>query len=144
LVTGIRRFKAEHGLAPRAPLTVTVLDPEGLAEGWWSEQLEALVNARPHFAGSAPFSTGFTRILAGTLEGYVELEGLIDVGAELARLARRLEAASSDLARTRGKLTNSSFLEKAPLDVVEKEQAKADELEALVEKLETQLNELGA
>jgi valyl-tRNA synthetase len=143
LVTGIRRFKAEHGLAPRAPLTVTVLDPDGLAEPWWSEQLEALAAARPQFAASAPAATGFTRILAGSLEGYVKLAGLIDVGAERARLERRLEAVLGDLSQARRKLANGSFLEKAPVEVVAKEQAKADELTGLVDKLEIQLTELG-
>jgi valyl-tRNA synthetase len=142
LVTGIRRFKAEHGLAPRVPLTVSVLDPEGVAEPWWIEQLEALAATRPHFAESPPSGSGFTRIMAGSLEGYLELEGLIDVGAERARLENRLQAASSDVARARGKLANSSFLEKAPAKVVDKEKAKAAELSALVDKLETQLAEL--
>src|SRR3990172_3650151 len=112
LVTGIRRFKVEHGLAPRVPLTVTVLDPEGLVEPWWTEQLEALAATRPHFAEVPPSGIGFSRIMAGSLEGYVELEGLIDAGAERARLDKTLQAAWSDLAQARGKLANRLFLEK--------------------------------
>jgi valyl-tRNA synthetase len=143
LVTGIRRFKADHGLAPRAPLTVAIRDPENLAEPWWDEQLEALVATRPAFTDSAPSGSGFTRIMAGSLEGYVELAGLIDVTAERARLEKRLLAASADLAQARGKLGNSSFMERAPSEVVAKEEAKEAELSALVEKLEFQLTELG-
>ena len=143
LVTGIRRFKAEHGLAPRVPLTVTVLDPEGLVEPWWTEQLEALAATRPHFAEVPPSGIGFSRIMAGSLEGYVELEGLIDAGAERARLDKTLQAAWSDLAQARGKLANRLFLEKAPAEVVAGQKARAAELSALVEKLATRLTELG-
>ncbi|HKZ30159.1 MAG TPA: valine--tRNA ligase [Acidimicrobiia bacterium] len=143
LVTGIRRFKAEHGLAPRVPLTVTVLDPEGLVEPWWTEQLEALAATRPHFAEVPPSGIGFSRIMAGSLEGYVELEGLIDAGAERARLDKTLQAAWSDLAQARGKLANRLFLEKAPAEVVAGQKARAAELSALVDKLATRLTELG-
>jgi valyl-tRNA synthetase len=142
LVTGIRRFKAGHGLAPRAPLTITIVDPEKLAEPWWSEQLEALAATRPDFAEYPPAGSGFTRIVAGSLDGYVELAGLIDLEAERARLEKRRVAASADLARARGKLANPSFLAKAPDEVIDKEKAKAVKLGALVEKLEIQLAEL--
>ncbi len=143
LVTGIRRFKAEHGLAPRAPLTIAIRDPVGLADSWWVEQLEGLAAAQPEFTDSPPSGTGFTRIMAGSLEGYVELEGLIDLEAERTRLQKRLSVVSVDLARANGKLANTSFVERAPAEVVEKEQAKAAELSALVEKLNHQLGELG-
>ena len=143
MVTGIRRFKAGHSIAPRASLTVTIVDPEHLAEPWWGEQLEALAAARPRFAGSPPAGSGFTRIVAGSLDGYVELEGLIDLEAERARLEKRRESAASDLAQAQRKLSNQSFLEKAPAEVIDKEKTKAAELGAIVEKLENQLSELG-
>jgi valyl-tRNA synthetase len=143
LVTGLRRFKAEHGLAPRTPLAAAIYDPDGLAETWWVEQLEALAATRPDFTDSPPPEGGFTRIMAGSLESYVELAGLIDVDAERMRLEKRLHAASGDLTKTQNKLENSSFVEKAPVQVVQKETAKAAELSVLVAKLEQQLAELG-
>jgi valyl-tRNA synthetase len=76
------------------------------------------------------------------LEGYVKLEGLIDVAAERARLEKRRHSAASDLTQIRGKLANNSFLERAPAEVVDKEKAKAVELSALVDKLDSQLTEL--
>ena len=68
----------------------------------------------------------------------------VRVDSERARLAKRLQAVSSDLAQARDKLANSSFLERAPVAVVDKEKAKAADLSALVEKLEAQLAELGS
>ena len=143
LVTGLRRFKAEHGLAPRAPLKVTILDPEGLAEPWWDEQLEGLAATRPDFRNSAPSGSGFTRVTAGSLEAYIELADLIDVETERARLEKRLLATSTDLALARRKLGNRSFKEKAPSEVIAKEEAKEAELSALVERIASQLTELG-
>ena len=80
--------------------------------------------------------------MAGSLQGFIQLENVIDVEAERTRLEKSLQTASLDLAETRGKLANSSFLEKAPAAVVNKERAKGAELSALVEKLEVQLAEL--
>ncbi len=144
LVTGIRRFKAEHGLAPRFPLTVTLLEAGGSSEPWWAEQLEMLAAARLQLADAPPSGGDVARLVAGSLECHIELEGVIDVEAERARLEKRWEAASSELARAQGKLANRSFLEKAPPEVVEKERTKAVELGALVDKLRAQLAELGS
>ena len=47
------------------------------------------------------------------------------------------------LARTQRKLGNEQFLERAPADVVDKERARADELETRLAKLRAQLDELG-
>jgi valyl-tRNA synthetase len=81
--------------------------------------------------------------VAGSLDGYVELAGLIDLEGERARLQKRREAAAADLARAQRKLANQSFLDKAPVDVIEKETAKSVELGAVVEKIDSQLTELG-
>ena len=72
------------------------------------------------------------------------MAGLIDVETERARLEKRLLAASTDLALARRKLGNSSFKEKAPSEVVAKEEAKEAELSALVERIASQLTELGS
>ena len=58
----------------------------------------------------------------------IPLAGLIDKDAEAIRLAKELERKISELERCENKLSNSSFVDKAPAAVVEKEQAKASEL----------------
>ena len=142
LVTGIRRFRAEHGLSPRIDLTVKLLDPDGAVENWWSEQIEALAGAVPELISELP-TDGHTRIVAGNVQAFVALEGVVDIPAERQRLSKAAEATSFELGKVDQKLSNPSFREKAPVEIVQKEQAKADELRALLDKLQTQLSELG-
>ncbi len=52
---------------------------------------------------------------------FLPLAGLIDMGAERARLGKELDAAEADVARRASKLTNASFVEKAPAAVVQRE-----------------------
>jgi valyl-tRNA synthetase len=62
--------------------------------------------------------------ILGKIEIYVPLEGVIDVDVERARLTRELKRIQQDLARLEAKLAQRDFLERAPEDVIEKEQAK--------------------
>ena len=66
------------------------------------------------------------------------MAGLIDKEAELARLQKEIDKASKDLQRIQGKLSNESFVAKAPEAVVAKERAKCDDLQLAVSKLEEQ------
>ena len=68
----------------------------------------------------------------------IPLAGLIDKDAEVARLAKELERKISELERCETKLSNSSFVDKAPAAVVEKEQLKASELKNAIDSLQEQ------
>ena len=70
-------------------------------------------------------------------------DGLVDVAAERPRLQKALAEAEQLLARSEAKLANRNFTEKAPADVVAGEQGKVVEFSARIEKLRTQLEELG-
>ena len=73
---------------------------------------------------------------------HVPMAGLIDVGKELERLGRQLDKSRQDLARTRGKLDNPKFVDRAPADVVATEHARAEEHAQTIERLEAQIAEL--
>jgi valyl-tRNA synthetase len=81
--------------------------------------------------------------LVSGVEVVVLLKELIDVGAELDKLARERKVLEQDLQRVRGKLGNENFLRNAPPDVVEKEQAKLRELESRLAKNEESRERLG-
>jgi valyl-tRNA synthetase len=76
--------------------------------------------------------------LVGDMEVLVPMAGLIDKDAELARLQKEIDKSSKELQRIQGKLSNDSFVAKAPVEVVEKERAKCDDLQLTVSKLEEQ------
>ena len=142
LIVGVRRFRAEHGLSPRQPLEVTIHDPEGIAEDWWAAQLEALAGITM-VLGDPPATSGHSRVVAGAVQAFVPLAGVVDIDAERARLKKRVDEATKDLSQAERKLGDDRFRERAPAAVVAKEEAKADEARALIEKLDAQLAELG-
>ncbi len=85
---------------------------------------------KPRHAASA--------VVADT-EIFVLLEGVIDLDGERTRLRRELVKIEEALDRTRRKLANQDFLERAKPEVVEQERAKLDQHEAVRAKIETAL-----
>ncbi len=142
LVTGLRRFRSEHQIG-NVPVDILLEDPAGLAAEWWHGQLHALANATISGDGPPAELVGHTRIHAGGVAAFIPLAGLVDVDAERPRLEKAI-AEMNDLAdRSRQKLSNPKFRDRAPADVVAKEEAKLEEFEATLLKLRTQLAELG-
>jgi len=79
--------------------------------------------------------------LVGNMEVHVPMAGLIDKGAEIARLTKEIEKLHKEVLRIEGKLNNPNFIGKAPEAVVAKEKGKMDAAAsaktALEEKLKT-------
>ena len=63
------------------------------------------------------------------IEVYVDLAGLIDVEAEIARKRDELAKLSAMIAAKQKKLSNASFIQRAPADVVQKERDSLRDLE---------------
>ena len=82
--------------------------------------------------------------LVGELEIRVPLAGLIDTDAEVARLDKEIGRLDKEVARISGKLGNSGFIDKAPAEVVAKEQQKLADAEAARDRLQAQQQELKA
>ena len=83
------------------------------------------------------------RALLGRLEILVPLEGLIDVGAECARIGKELGRLGKELERSEGKLANERFVSRAPPEVVAKEQQRVAEFRDAITRLEAQRQTLG-
>ncbi|MBP1633330.1 MAG: valine--tRNA ligase, partial [Acidobacteria bacterium] len=143
LVGEIRRFRAEHGLTPRHPLDVTLVDPDGVAADWWPAQLESLAAVSPRMAPAPPAAGGLTRLVAGPVQAFVSMAGTADAGAERERLARAVAEVEGLLVASESKLANPQFRERAPAEVVEKEQARAADNAARLAQLRAQLEALG-
>jgi len=141
LITGLRSFRGEHQLSPRTQIEIVLHDPGGEAEEWWSEQLASLAAVRAT-SGDPPAESGYSRIVAGNVEAFVPLAGIVDVEAETARLTKSIEEARSQLEAVQGKLGNESFIERAPAEIVDKERGKEAELSSRIEKLSGQLEAL--
>ena len=68
----------------------------------------------------------------------IPMAGLIDKEAELARLEKEIQKIKNDLPRVEGKLSNPTFVDKAPQEVIDKEKAKLAELHSMLNNLEQQ------
>ena len=72
----------------------------------------------------------------------LQLQGVIDLAAEGARLAKEMAKADADIARVDAKLGNPNFVARAPEDVVEEEKEKRDEAQARKSKIAEALERL--
>ena len=81
-------------------------------------------------------------VLVGDLKVMVPLAGLIDIQAERIRLGKEVARKEKELLGVERKLANSSFVEKAPAEVVAKQRRRAEELAAALVTLRAQLNSL--
>jgi valyl-tRNA synthetase len=137
VLSALREIRSRQNIAPRQPVTFFVK-----CDAAEAKLLEPL---KIHFAALAvaqaaeigptvsPPHTGATVHLA-TIDVYVDLEGLIDVDAEIVRLQKQLERLSGMIAGKQKKLASSKFVERAPAEVVQRER---DSLVQLQEQLAT-------
>jgi len=82
-------------------------------------------------------------LLAGAVEIYLPLAGLLDIGKELERLDKEITQAQQEIAHLQGKLANEAFVSKAKPEVVEKEREKLAAQEERIGKLKERKAELG-
>jgi valyl-tRNA synthetase len=76
------------------------------------------------------------------VEAYVSLRGLIDVPTEIKRLEKQLAEKQKHLQGARAKLSNPSFVDKAPADVVQQQHEQVAELEGQIKVIEENLKDL--
>jgi valyl-tRNA synthetase len=80
--------------------------------------------------------------VAGGLVLEVPLAGLIDVESERARLTKAIEKAQSEMAKIERTLSNASFVDRAPKEVVEENRRRLADYKDQAEKLTQALNRL--
>jgi valyl-tRNA synthetase len=94
------------------------------------------------FAKAPP--KGAAQIVIGETTAALPLAGVIDMGAERARLAREIEKAQAEIRKVDAKLANESFVAKAPPEVVEENRERRADFEATMTKLQAALKRVEA
>jgi valyl-tRNA synthetase len=98
---------------------------EALAQRW-AEVIKRLARVSEiSSAASAP--AGSVQLVVRGEVAALPLKGVIDLAAERARLAKEMQKADADIARTDAKLNNPKFMERAAEEVVEEEKEKREE-----------------
>ena len=121
LVTEIRRFRSDQGLADRQKVAARL---SGIDNADLGTQIGAVTSLAwlndptVEFTPSASLEVG---LKGGIVVVELDTSGTIDVAAERRRLEKDLAAAKKELASTTAKLGNAEFMAKAPEAVVEKQ-----------------------
>jgi valyl-tRNA synthetase len=146
MITALRTARSEMNIPPSVQLNLIVrgnddqlplklIQNESLAE--YVKNLVKVADIRIAQDGERPHPAS-TIIVHGT-EFFIPLEGLIDVKAEKQRLEKEINRLKGLLKSISAKLTNQNFLEKAPRNVIAKEQEKETFIREQLIKLETNL-----
>ncbi|MGR0482084.1 MAG: valine--tRNA ligase [Candidatus Electronema sp. V4] len=147
VITAIRTIRSEADVHPSAKVQAVLICPDAAKRELlrsFDGSLCAMTRAESiEIAESGVVPDDAGHALVSGVEVVVPLKELIDVDAELDKLARERSKIEQDLQRVNGKLGNENFLINAPPDVVAKEQAKLEELKARLAKNEESRERLG-
>lgn len=152
LIGAIRNIRGEMklGNAVRLPVLLdNISDEETARLSRIENQFKSLakvdtltiVNAGDGSDKALPLSSSS---MVGQLKVLVPMKGLIDPTAELNRLAKAQEKLTKQAESLRSKLSNESFVSKAPANVVESEKAKLAEMDSQLAEMHKQIEQLKA
>ncbi len=146
VVTSVRNIRSEMNIPPAKKLTAYLRAEKKETQKLLDENREhiltlgriekldiGLKTKKPSLSASA---------VAKDFEVYIPLEGLIDVEQERAKLENEITRLKELLVGVDRKLANEDFLQKAPPSIVQKEKAKKEDYQKLIEKLEKNLEGL--
>ena len=142
VVSALRRVRSELNVAPsrKVPLLVSGGDAQDHARVARFSSSLAFLNRLERIdtladPGAAPAAAA---AVVGDLTLLVPLEGLVDLGAERARLDKELKRVEGELAKSRGKLASDTFVANAPAAVVEQERRRLADWTAQLDALSEQ------
>jgi len=145
-ILGVRRIRSGMNIEPRRALPV-LLDGGSERDREWLDAnlryIETLARTESvRWLASDEAAPESATALLGDMKVLIPMAGLIDKDAEIARLSKEIDRLDRDRQRAEAKLANSSFVDKAPAAVVDKERAKLTELAGALEQLQTQLQRI--
>jgi valyl-tRNA synthetase len=144
-VSEIRSVRAEMNVPAGAKIACVIVSANGetrrRAAAWEAEIMRLSRLSSVSFEDHVPSASA--QIVLGEATVSLPLEGVIDIGAEKARLAKELEKIAKDMAAIDGRLNNPGFVAKAPPEVLEESRERKSELEARGSKVQEALARLG-
>jgi len=123
VLTGVRRIRSEMGISPGKSIPLLFADGDAADRaraGKFAAQIAFLgrVDVPVWVDGDEPASAA---AVVGGMRVLIPLEGLIDVEAEKARLAKEIARIEGEVRKCEGKLGNANFVANAPAEVVAQE-----------------------
>jgi valyl-tRNA synthetase len=145
LVSAIRTARTELNVPPGAKLPMVVRDATEETQRRLDGQGAALARLGrvESLSFGEPPAGGAAQIVVDEATFILPLEGVIDIAAEKARLAKALASAEKERDGLGGRLSNASFVEKAKPEAVAKAREDHAEKSAEAERLKAALVRLG-
>ncbi len=159
IVEAIRNFRGENGISPKVEFPVYYIPGSALAVSFirmhapkiqlLARVSKFMLNSQAGDLSSDPEGNmqAVISIAHPALEFRIYLKGLVNVEEEAKRIKKEIEKLNADLAFVQNKLSQETFIAKAPPQLVEKERrreqellAKRTELEAALAKFQRQVN----
>jgi valyl-tRNA synthetase len=131
---GLREVRSRQNIPPKTPLRFSVRCDSATADLLrpMEPYFEAMAGAHATAWGAdvqAPAASVSFLVTAG--EVFVDLAGHIDVEAEITRNTKELDRLEKAVASKERQLSNASFVERAPAEVIRKERAALEQLKQL-------------
>lgn len=146
-IRGIRAVRKNMDVAPsRKAHIIVVTSSDKIAKMFtdgegFLERLASVSSLETRQSKEGIPSTAVTAVFGGG-EIYIPLEDLIDIAKELERLDKEKTRLDGEIKRLNGKLSNESFVSKAPAAVVEQERAKLAKYEEMYANLSDRIEVL--
>ncbi len=137
----VRRLRNDLNVAPSKPINLIAVDAteqDRQRLNDFASYLRFLTKVEQISIESKDPSQAAVAIVGGNLKLFLPMAGLIDFEAEKARLQKEISKISVEIEKLDTKLSNASFVDKAPAALVEKEKARLTELQTAKANLEKQ------
>jgi valyl-tRNA synthetase len=143
IILAVRNIRGEMNISPNKSLDIIVGNADATQQQIINDNaklLQALAKlstltwlpegSKPPVAATA---------LAANMQIFIPMQGLIDKVAEVSRLNKEIEKISKDADKLSEKLANSSYVDKAPAEVVAKDKERLSELQQALARLKGSL-----
>ncbi|GEB76374.1 valine--tRNA ligase [Sporolactobacillus inulinus] len=148
VIRSVRNIRSEMNVAPKKPVELlikTKSEQETTIFDANKDFIERFCNPETLAIGTdiqAP-EKAVSAVISGA-DIYLPLSGLINIDDEISRLKKELEKMNAEVERTKKKLSNPRFVDKAPEQVVNKEREKQADYIEKRDKLDARIAELQA
>ena len=145
LISEVRSVRAEMNVpaAAQIPLVLVNTSPDVKARAEaWAETLKRLARLSDISFAAEPPEKSVQMVVRKTLAA-LPLQGIVDVAAEKARLAKEITKLTGEAGKIEAKLNNADFVSRAPEEVIEENRERLSEALSRVEKLEAARARLG-
>jgi len=147
VLSGIRRIRSEMNIAPGKTIPLLLAGGEATDRARaakFAAQIAFLARTEaPQWIEPGTAEPAAAAAVVGSLRVLIPLAGLIDLGAEQARLAKEITRVEGEIRKCEGKLGNANFVANAPAEVVAQERQRIADWNTQLAAMREQAGKLG-